>query len=853
MDLNQYTIKAAEAIQNAQNIAKQNHNQQITPLHLLISLINQPDGLVPAILQKIDIEPHTLNQSLKTALANQPQITGNGGIYLSPELQQVFNVSQTEAQNLSDEYISTEHLLLALLQDKSIAKILATDKDQILQAIKEIRGSQKVTDQNPESKFQSLEKFTQDLTALARNGKIDPVIGRDEETRRVMQILSRRTKNNPVLVGEPGTGKTAIVEGLAIKIINNDVPETLKNKKLLSLDMGALVAGTKFRGEFEDRLKSVIKEIENSQGQIILFIDELHLIVGTGKTDGAMDAGNLLKPALARGKMHVIGATTLKEYRQYIEKDSALERRFQPIMVVEPSPLDAINILRGIKEKYEVHHGIKIRDEAIVSAVELSQRYLTDRFLPDKAIDLIDEAASSLRIQIDSKPIEIDKLDRKITSLEIEKQALKQEKDEKSQKRLKTLEKELSEIKEKSKSLELKWQKEKQIIQQINENSAQIENLKIQAQQAEREYDLEKVAKINYGQIPELEKSTKELQKQLNQIQKQGSFLTEEITESDIAHIISRWTGIPAERLLTEESDKLIHMEDKLHKRVIGQDEAVKAVSQAVRRARAGLQDQNRPIGSFIFLGPTGVGKTELAKSLAEFLFNDERALIRIDMSEYMEKHAVSRLVGAPPGYVGYEEGGQLTEAVRRKPYSVILLDEIEKAHPEVFNILLQVLDDGRLTDAKGRTVDFKNTIIVMTSNLASHQIAEYSGNSKKQQHAVDAVLKTAFPPEFLNRLDDIIIFQHLKPSDMSKIVEIQLTEIIHRLEHQNIDLKISDKAKKFLTLKGYDQTFGARPLKRLLQNTILDELSMLIIENKLKPGDKVSVDIDSKGNLKIS
>jgi len=852
MNLNQYTLKAAEAIQSAQTIAREHKNQQITPLHLLLALLTQTDGLVPAIIQKLDNDLPSIITHIDQQIQNLPQISTGGGQYLSSDLQTIFDSADSQAKNMGDEFTSTEHLLLALANDKNTKTLLPFSSDQILSTLKTIRGSQKVTDQNPESKFQALEKFTQDFTAMARDGEIDPVIGRDEETRRVMQILSRRTKNNPVLVGEPGTGKTAIVEGLARKIIDNDVPETLKNKKLLSLDMGALVAGSKFRGEFEDRLKSVIKEIENSQGEIILFIDELHLIVGAGKTDGSMDAGNLLKPALARGKLRAIGATTLNEYRQYIEKDSALERRFQPVMVTEPSTEDAINILRGIKEKYEVHHGVRIRDEAIIAAVKLSQRYLNDRFLPDKAIDLIDEAASTLRMQIDSKPIELDRLDRKITGLEIEATALQKEKDDKSKNRLQSVKKELQELKEKSASFELQWQQEKDIIQSIKNNKRKIDELKEEAIKAERMYDLEKVAAINYGQIPTLEKELNQKQQDLQNIQKKSSFLKEEVGEEDIALVISRWTGIPIEKMVSEDTIKLKNMESKLHQKIVGQEEAVTAVSQAIRRARAGLQDENRPIGSFIFLGPTGVGKTELAKTLAEFLFGNSKAMIRIDMSEYMEKHTVARLIGAPPGYVGYEEGGQLTEAVRRQPYSVLLLDEIEKAHPDVFNILLQVLDDGRLTDSQGRTVNFRNTIIIMTSNLASQEIAEYAGQPQKQQQAVDQVIKSTFPPEFINRVDNTIIFQHLKPSNMNKIVDIQLLDIVQRLANKNITLTVSSKAKKQLAIKGYDQVFGARPLKRLLQNTIIDELSMLLIENKLKAGDQVEADIDKSGEISL-
>ena len=811
------------------------------------------EGLTSSLLVKLSKNYDEILTNSQKILDSLPKISEGGGQYLSEELQKLFDESEKEAKNMKDEFVSTEHLFLALISIPKLRDMIGVDKKEVLKVLQEVRGNQRVVDQNPEGKYQVLEKYTQDFTLMASKGEIDPVIGRDEEMRRIMQILSRRTKNNPVLVGEPGTGKTAIIEGLARKIIDNEVPETLKGKKLLSLDMGGLIAGTKFRGEFEDRLKAVIKEIESSDGAIVLFIDELHLIVGAGKTDGAMDAGNLLKPALARGKMRVIGATTLKEYRQYIEKDAALERRFQPVMVAEPSPEDAISILRGIKEKYEVHHGVRIKDEAILAAVNLSRRYITDRFLPDKAIDLIDEAASGLRMQIDSKPIEIDRLDKKVRRLEIEREALKKESDDKAKTRLKALDKELSEIQEKQRAMELKWQKEKEIILSIKEGRKKLDELKEEANREERQYNLEKVAEINYGQIPELEKKVKSKENDLAKLQKEGSFLKEEVGEEEVAAVIARWTGIPVEKMMSEESKKLIELEKELHQRVVGQDEAVKAISQAVRRSRAGLQDQNKPIGSFIFLGPTGVGKTQLAKSLAEYLFNDERAMIRIDMSEYMEKHAVARLIGAPPGYVGYEEGGQLTEAVRRKPYSVILLDEIEKAHPDVYNILLQILDEGRLTDSKGRTVDFRNTIVIMTSNIASQEIAEFADDEKQQKNAVDKVINKVFPPEFLNRLDNVIIFQNLKPSDMKKIVDLQLKEIKSRLEKKGMEIEVAEKAKKYLAIKGYDQIFGARPLKRLLQNTILDEISMLIIEGKIKAGDKLMVDIDRNGDLKIN
>jgi ATP-dependent Clp protease ATP-binding subunit ClpB len=843
MDFNRYTTKAAEAVQAAMQLAGQMNHQAISPWHVLYALASQKEGIVPGLLQKLEQSPEQLITSVQAELAKLPQVSGGGSAYLSPEAKKVFDQAESEAGKLRDEYISTEHIFLALVDQPTIKKIISVSKDEVLKALATVCGNTRVTDPDPESKYQVLEKYTQDFTKLAAAGKIDPVIGRDEEIRRIMQILSRRSKNNPVLVGEPGTGKTAIVEGLAKKIIDGDVPDTLKNKKLLALDLGALIAGTKYRGEFEDRLKALIKEIENSDGQVILFIDELHTIVGAGAAEGSMDAGNLLKPALARGKLRTIGATTLKEYRKYVEKDAALERRFQPVQVDEPSVKDSISILRGIKEKYEVHHGVRIRDAALVAAVTLSSRYIADRFLPDKAIDLMDEAASILRIEIDSKPTEIDRMHRQMRQLEIEREALKKEHDEVSKKRLVDLEKELSDIKEQNQKTELQWQNEKKVIEEIKTLKAKIETYKNEAAQAERAGNLGKVAEINYGKIPETEKLFKAAQETLRDVQKGGQILSEEVTEEDIAKVVARWTGIPVTKMLSTESQKLAHMEVELAQRVVGQATAIKAVSNAVRRSRAGIQEENRPMGSFIFLGPTGVGKTELAKGLSDFLFNDEKAMIRIDMSEYMEKHSVARLIGSPPGYVGYEEGGQLTEAVRRHPYAVILFDEIEKAHPDVFNVLLQVLDDGRLTDSKGRTVDFKNAVMIMTSNLASQQIAENADDRVKQEAAVQEVLRKAFRPEFLNRVDDIIIFQQLSMEEIAKIVTLQVARMTKRLLEKGITVNLTPAMIQYLSLQGFDPVFGARPLKRLIQNTVLDELALQMVEGKIKEGDKVAVD----------
>ncbi|NCN23952.1 MAG: AAA domain-containing protein [Candidatus Pacebacteria bacterium] len=824
MNLDKLTTKSAESLQGTIQLVGELRQSEAVPLHLALVLTKQAGGIVPSLLRALDKNPDSVAKELQDEITKLPTVSEPTQAKISSDLQKVLADGETEAGKLRDEFISTEHLFLALLNQKEIAKIFDVEKKDVLEALKSVRGSQKVTDRDPEGKYQALEKYTLDFTALAREGKIDPVIGRDEEIRRVLQILSRRTKNNPVLVGEPGTGKTAIVEGLAKKIIDNDVPDMLRNKRILSLDLGALIAGAKYRGEFEDRLKALIKEIESSDGEIILFIDELHTIVGAGAQEGSTDAGNLLKPALARGGLRTIGATTLKEYRKYVEKDAALERRFQPVMVEEPSPEDALSILRGIKEKYEVHHGVKIRDAALVAAVQLSRRYIADRFLPDKAIDLIDEAASVLKIENESKPTALDQLERKIRQLEIEKQALKKEKDEASKKRLQDLEKQLAELQGRYKELELHWKNEKEVIDAIKSSSKELDQLRESAIQAERNYDLQRVAEIKYGEIPKLEKAIKDAQKKLASVQKDTKILKEEVTEEDIAAVVSRWTGIPVSKMLSSETTRLQHMEEELQKRVIGQKQAIGALSNAVRRSRAGISDEARPIGSFMFLGPTGVGKTEVAKAVAEFLFADENRLVRIDMSEYMEKHSVARLIGSPPGYVGYEEGGQLTEAVRQHPYTVVLFDEIEKANSEVFNVLLQLLDDGRLTDSKGRTVDFKNTIVIMTTNLKESE------------------LSTHFRPEFLNRLDDIIIFQSLTEAEIKKIVVLQLDLVKKRLTKKDINVSFEDSLVTFLAKTGYDPVFGARPLKRLIQSSVLDPLSMQIIEGKLKPDQSLSI-----------
>jgi ATP-dependent Clp protease ATP-binding subunit ClpB len=849
MRLDRFTEKSQEALQAAQELAESMQQQAIEPEHLLLALLDQPDSLVRPVLQKLEARPDEIAARLREELEKKPRVTGAAErAFVSNDLKEVVDEAFSEMQRLKDEYVSTEHLLLALVAGKSRAAAILQEAgvshDAVYKALEGLRGSQRVTDQNPEGKYQALEKYTRDLTALARQGKLDPVIGRDEEIRRVIQVLSRRTKNNPVLIGDPGVGKTAIAEGLAIRIAQGDVPSTLRDKRILALDLGALIAGAKFRGEFEDRLKALLKEVEDASGEVVLFIDELHTLVGAGAAEGAMDASNMLKPALARGQLRAIGATTLDEYRKYIEKDAALERRFQPIFVDQPSVEDTISILRGLKERYEVFHGVKIKDSALVAAAVLSNRYITDRFLPDKAIDLIDEAASRLRIEIDSMPAELDEVERQIRQLEIEKLALKKEKDPASKTRLENLEKELAALNERSQALKAHWEQEKEVIERIRRLKAEIDETKADADRAERAADFGKAAELKYGRLTQLEKELEAVTQELVRLQKDRKMLKEEVDEEDIAEIVSRWTGVPVSRMLESEMQKLLKMEERLHERVIGQDEAIQAVANAVRRGRAGLSDPNRPIGSFIFLGPTGVGKTELARALAEFLFDDEHSMIRIDMSEYMEKHTVSRLVGAPPGYVGYDEGGQLTEAVRRRPYSVVLFDEIEKAHPDVFNVLLQILEDGRLTDGQGRTVDFKNTIIVMTSNLGSDLIREYAHDEARMREAVMAALRQAFRPEFLNRIDDVIIFHALSKEQLRGIVEIQLRGLRRRLADRNLQWEVTAEAMDKLAEAGYDPVYGARPLKRVIQRMLQDPLAMRILEGEFREGDTIRVDV---------
>jgi ATP-dependent Clp protease ATP-binding subunit ClpB len=857
MNLNKFTEKAQEAVLASVQLARDLNHAQVEPEHLLAALAEQADGVVPAVLQKLKTDPVALAQALRDHLSRQSKAYGGSEPGLSPRLRVVLDAAQADARTMQDEFVSTEHLLLGVLSEPGRAttvdllKARGVSRETVLDALTGIRGNQRVVDQNPENKYQALERYGRDLTELARRGKLDPVIGRDEEVRRVIQVLSRRTKNNPVLIGEPGVGKTAIVEGLAQRIVRGDVPEGLKNKKIVGLDMGALVAGAKYRGEFEERLKAVLKEIVEAEGKVVLFIDELHTVVGAGASEGSLDASNMLKPMLARGELHTIGATTLDEYRKHIEKDAALERRFQPVMVGEPTVEDTISILRGLRERYEIHHGVKLKDAALVAAAVLSHRYIADRFLPDKAIDLVDEAASRLRMEIDSMPVELDEVQRRVMQLEIEREALRKERDKPSQERLARLEKELADLKEQQNQLRAHWEQEKEAIDKGRTLKEELERVRADVERAQRAGDYAVASELQYGRVPALDAQIKEQESRLASLQQQKRMLKEEVDEEDIAFVVGKWTGIPVSRLMEGEVQKLLHMDERLHDRVIGQDEAIQAVTSAIRRARAGLHDPNRPLGSFVFLGPTGVGKTELARALAEFLFDDEHAMVRIDMSEYQDKHTVSRMIGAPPGYVGYDEAGQLTEAVRRRPYAVVLFDEIEKAHPEVLNVLLQLLDDGRLTDGKGRTVDFKNTVVIMTSNIGSHVIAEQAASdtlSEGVRRQVMEALRQHFRPEFLNRIDEVMVFHPLSREQLKSIIGVQLRALMKRLADRKIRVELTDRARDFLVEEGYDPIYGARPLKRTIQKRVLDPLAVGVLEGQFREGDQVTVDAGPDG-----